>query len=113
MRVHHNNMVCADGVVYGSSGDFGPAPLTAVDAKTGTVLWQDRAFAKASFILASDKLFIVDDNGSVAIATVSRQGLKLLGQPQLLRANAWTAPVLAESRLFVRDRHRLIALDLD
>jgi outer membrane protein assembly factor BamB len=109
-RVHHTNMVCSEGVVYGSSGDFGPAPLTAVDAKTGAVLWQDRAFSKAAFILAGNTIFVVDDDGTVAMASLSRQGLKVLGEIQLLRANAWTVPVLAGSRLFVRDRHRLVAL---
>jgi outer membrane protein assembly factor BamB len=113
LRVHHTNMVCAGGVVYGSSGDFGPAPFSAVEAKTGKVLWQDRAFSKASFVLAGDTIFVVDDDGSVAAATISRQGLKVLGELQLLRANAWTVPLLAESRLFVRDRHRIVALQLD
>jgi outer membrane protein assembly factor BamB len=113
LRVHHTNMVCKDGVVYGSSGDFGPAPLTAVEAKTGKVLWQDRAFAKAAFVLAGSRLFVVDDDGTVAIATISRQGLKVLAEAQLLRANAWTAPVVSESRLFVRDRHKIMALALE
>jgi outer membrane protein assembly factor BamB len=113
LRVHHTNMVCAGGVVYGSNGDFGPAPLTAVDARTGAILWQDRAFTKASFVMAGDVLFLVDDDGSVAAAAVSRQGLKVFGQTELLRANAWTVPVLVDSRFYVRDRHRLIALELD
>lgn len=113
LRVHHTNMVCKDGVVYGSSGDFGPAPLTAVDAKTGKVLWQDRAFAKATFVLAGDRLFVVDDDGTVAVASVSPQGLKVLAEAQLLRANAWTAPVVSGSRMFVRDRHKIMALALD
>jgi outer membrane protein assembly factor BamB len=112
LRVHHTNMVCSDGVVYGSSGDFGPAPLTAVDAKSGKVLWQNRAFAKASFVLAGSSLFVVDDDGTVAIAEISPQGLKVAGEKQLLRANAWTVPVLYGSRLFVRDRHRIVALGL-
>jgi hypothetical protein len=112
LRVHHTNMVCADGVVYGSSGDFGPAPLTAVDVTTGKVLWQDRAFAKASFVLAGKNFYVVDDDGTVAVATVSRDGLKVLGEAQLLRANAWTVPLLDGSRLFVRDRHRIMALGL-
>jgi outer membrane protein assembly factor BamB len=113
LRVHHTNMVCAGGVVYGSSGDFGPAPLTAIEAKTGKVLWQDRAFAKASFVLAGNVLFVVDDDGTVAMGTISPQGVKVLGEAQLLRANAWTVPMLADSRLFVRDRHRILALQLD
>ncbi len=110
LRVHHTNMVCTAGVAYGSSGDFGPAPLTAVDAKTGKVLWQDRAFAKASYLLAGQTIYVVDDDGTVAMATISPQGLKVLGEAQLLRANAWTAPLLSETTLFVRDRHRVLAL---
>ncbi len=112
LRVHHTNMVCSGGVVYGSSGDFGPAPLTAVEAKTGKVLWQDRAFAKASFVLAESTVFVVDDDGTVAMASISPAGMKVLGEAQLLRANAWTVPMLAESRLYVRDRHRIMALEL-
>lgn len=112
LRVHHTNMVCRDGVVYGSSGDFGPAPLTAIDARTGAVLWQDRAFAKASFVMAGDTLYVVDDDGTVALATISLKGLKVLGEAQLLRANSWTPPTLDGARLYVRDRHRILALDL-
>ena len=106
-------MVCANGVIYASSGDFGPAPMTAVTRGRGGVLWQNRAFTKASFVLAGDTLFVVDDDGSVAMAAVSRQGLMVIGEAQLLRANSWTVPMLAGSRLFVRDRHRLVALQLE
>ena len=113
LRVHHTNLVCAEAVVYGSSGDFGPAPFTALEAKTGEILWQDRAFAKASFVLAGDRLYVVDDDGTVAVAVVSRKGLKVLGEAQLLRANAWTVPLLADSTLFVRDRRRVLALQLE
>lgn len=112
LRVHHTNMVCAGGVVYGSSGDSGPAPLTAVEAKTGKVLWQDRAFAKAAFVLAGDRLFVVDDDGTVAIATVSPQGLKVLSEAQLLRANSWTLPIVLDSGFYVRDRHKVMALPI-
>ena len=113
LRVHHTNMVCKGGVVYGSSGDFGPAPMTAIDVKSGKVLWQDRAFAKAAFVLAKDRLYVVDDDGTVGVASISPQGMKVLGEAQLLRANAWTAPVLSGNRLYARDRHKLIALELN
>jgi len=44
---------------------------------------------------------------ATSIAAISRERLKVLGEAQLLRANAWTVPTLFESRLFVRDRHEL------
>ena len=79
---------------------------------TGKVLWHDRAFAKASIVLADSTAFVVDDDGTVALASISPNGMRVLGEAQLLRANAWTVPILAESRLYVRDRHRIIALEL-
>ncbi|MBL8210235.1 MAG: PQQ-like beta-propeller repeat protein [Bryobacterales bacterium] len=112
LRVHHGNMACREGVVYGSSGDFGPAPFTAIDAKTGKVLWQDRAFSKANFILADDQAFVTDDDGSVAVAQVSREGLKVISEAQLLKANSWTVPMVHNGRLFVRDRHKALAIGL-
>ncbi|HLY19851.1 MAG TPA: PQQ-binding-like beta-propeller repeat protein [Bryobacteraceae bacterium] len=112
MRVHIGNLMRIGDTLYGSSGDFGPAPLTALDAKTGRLLWQDRSFPKATFIYADGKLIAVDEDGSLSLATVSPAGLKVLSRVALLRSNAWTAPALAGTVLYVRDRHSLMALDL-
>lgn len=112
LRVHIGNLFRAGDTLYGSSGDFGPAPLTALDAKTGKVLWQDRSFPKATFIYADQKLIVVDEDGNLSLATVSPAGLKVLSRVALLRSNAWTAPALAGTTLYVRDRHSLMALDL-
>jgi outer membrane protein assembly factor BamB len=112
MRVHIGNLLRIGDTLYGSSGDFGPAPLTALDAKTGRVLWQDRAFPKATFLYADGKLIAVDEDGNLSLATVSPAGLKVLSHAALLRSNAWTAPALVGTALYVRDRHTLMALDL-
>ena len=112
MPVHIGNLLRIGDTLYGSSGDFGPAPLTALDAKTGNVLWQDRSFPKAAFLYADGKLIAVDEDGNLSLATVSPTGLKVLSRAELLRSNAWTAPALAGTALYVRDRHSLMALDL-
>jgi outer membrane protein assembly factor BamB len=112
MRVHIGNLLHIGDTLYGSSGDFGPAPLTALDAKTGKVLWQDRSFPKATFLYADGKLIAVDEDGNLSLATVSPAGLKVLSRVELLRSNAWTAPALAGTALYIRDRHSLMALDL-
>jgi outer membrane protein assembly factor BamB len=112
MRVHIGNLLRIGDTLYGSSGDFGPAPLTALDAKTGKLLWQDRTFPKAALLYADGKLIVVDEDGNLALATVSPAGLKVLAKAELLHSNAWTAPSLAGTTLYVRDRHSLMALDL-
>jgi outer membrane protein assembly factor BamB len=47
MRVHFTNAIRVGDVVYGSSGAFGPAPFTAIDVKTGKILWRHRSFPRA------------------------------------------------------------------
>ena len=112
MRVHISTVVRVGDYVYGSSGDFGPAPLTAVDVKTGNIAWQDRTFAKASFVYADGKFVVVDEDGNLALADFTPQGLKVLSKVALLHSNAWTAPTLVGTRLYVRDRTSMMALDL-
>ena len=41
--------------VYGTTGDFGPAFLTALDTRTGQAAWQHRGFGRASLVQAGDK----------------------------------------------------------
>jgi hypothetical protein len=41
--------------VYGTSGDMGPAFLTAIDIRTGKPAWQHRGFGMASLVHADGK----------------------------------------------------------
>lgn len=111
-RVHHGTMIRIGDLVWGSSGDFGPTPLTAVEAKTGKIVVQDRQVKKSNFVYADGKLILVEDDGTLAMATVSADGVKLLAQALLLKSVSWTAPSLVGSILYVRDRHTIMALDL-
>jgi hypothetical protein len=79
---------------------------------TGAVAWQDRAFARAQLLYADGKLIILDEDGTLALATVSPQGMKVLARAQLLEHRAWTPPTLIGRTLYVRDRKTLAAFDL-
>jgi outer membrane protein assembly factor BamB len=112
MRVHHSTMVRVGEFIYGSSGDFGPAPLTAIDVRTGEIKWQERAFPKASFVYADGKFFVVDEDGGVSLATFAPAGAKVISKFSLLERNAWTAPTLVGTKLYVRDRKSIAALEV-
>jgi outer membrane protein assembly factor BamB len=112
MRVHHSTMVRLGDLVYGSSGDFGPAPMTAVEVKTGNIVWQDRSFPKVNLVYADGKAILLDEDGQLALVTLSPQGMKVISKAPLLARTAWTPPALAGTRLYVRDRKMLAALDL-
>ncbi len=112
MRVHHGNAIMLGGNVYGSSGDFGPAFLIAMQVRSGTELWRDRSYSKANFVFADGKLIILDEDGRLTLAKPSAQGLEVLAKAQLLQRIAWTAPTLVGTNLFIRDRRSIMAVDL-
>ena len=74
MRVHIGTVIRLGNHVYGSSGDFGPAFLTAVDVKTGKIVWQDRSFARAQLLYADGKLILLDEDGTSASRPCHRRG---------------------------------------
>jgi hypothetical protein len=111
LRVHHGTMVRVDDVVYGSSGN-GPAPMTAVDVRTGRVVWQNRTFPKATFVYADGKLVLLDEDGQLALVRVSPQGMSVLAKAPILQHLSWTPPTLVGTTLYLRDGRTLVALDL-
>jgi outer membrane protein assembly factor BamB len=112
MRVHIGTVIRLGDYAYASSGDFGPAFISAVDMKTGTIAWQDRSFARAQLLYADGKLIVLDEDGVLGLATISPQGLKVLARAEILKNRAWTPPTLVGTTLYVRDRHTLAAYEL-
>jgi hypothetical protein len=95
-----------------SSGQNSPAFLTAVNVKSGAVAWQERGFAKAQMIQAGGELILLDEDGTLALATATPQRFEVLAKTPLLKKLAWTPPTLVGTRLYVRDRETIMALDL-
>ncbi len=112
MKVHFGTAIRVGDTVYGSSGDFGPAFFTAMDVQTGNVLWQERGFARASFLLVDDRFVILDEDGTLLLAEASPDGLKIHGKASVLANKSWTVPSLIGRRLYLRDRRTIKALDL-
>jgi outer membrane protein assembly factor BamB len=112
IQVHFGSILRIGEYVYCSSGHDGPALFTAVNIKTGKVAWRERGFAKASFLLADGKLILVDQEGNLGLVRVSPERLEVLSKVALLKSNAWTVPTLVGTRLYLRDRHDIMALDV-
>ena len=112
MRVHFGTIIRVGGHAYAASGDFGPAPFTAIDVTSGNVLWRNRELSKANAIHADGRFIAVDEEGHLALATATPDGLAVHAKVPLLSSNAWTAPTLDGTTLYVRDRKEILALDL-
>jgi outer membrane protein assembly factor BamB len=112
LKVMHGDSIRIGDFVVGSSGDFGPAFLMALDLSTGKVLWRQRGFAKATLLYADGKLIILDEEGNLALATATPEGLQVQGRAKVLAPLSWTVPTLAGTRLYLRDDKTIMALEL-
>ena len=112
LRIHHGTAIRIGDYVYGSSGDFGPAFFAAINVKTGEIAFQDRSFPKINSLYVDGKLIILDEDGNLALATVSPAGLKVISKVSLMKNLAWTVPTLVGTKLYVRDRQGIAAVDL-
>jgi hypothetical protein len=111
-RVHKENAIRVGDVIYASTGHIGPAFFTAIEVKTGRVLWQDRRFSHASFLYADGRFIILDEDVALGMATPAPNGLTVHSKVEMLTSRSWTVPTLVGKILFLRDRKNVMALQL-
>jgi outer membrane protein assembly factor BamB len=113
LRLHHGNAMRIGDTIYFSSGGKGSqAILSAVDVRSGRIHWQERSIEKATFVWADQKLITLDQDGNLMIAHPSPQGFKIAAKAALLSHLSWTPPALVGTRLYIRDRRTMMAVDL-
>ena len=112
LRIHFGTAVRVDDLILGSSGDFGPAFLTALDLETGRRLWQDRSFARAQLVQAGEHILVLDEDGTLGLIRAARSGMDVLDRADVLENLAWTPPTVVGSTLYARDRSILVRLEL-
>jgi outer membrane protein assembly factor BamB len=106
------NAIRVGDYIYGTTGDFGPSFLTALEVKTGKTVWQHRGFGRASLVHADGKTIIMDEDGDLALARVSPAGATVISQAKIFDTTSWSAPTLVGTMLYARDREKVVALDL-
>ncbi len=112
IRIHFGNAVRLGARVYLSNGDFGAAPLAAIDVATGEIAWRDRSVARCTLIGTGGRLILLDEDGTLALATPGDTGLTVHAKAPILESQTWTPPTLSGTTLYVRNRRDILALDL-
>jgi outer membrane protein assembly factor BamB len=113
LRLHHGNAIrIGDAIYFCSGGKFSQPILSAVEIRTGKILWQQRSIQKATFVWADQKLITLDQDGNLMIAHPSPDGFKISAQAALMTNLSWTPPVLVGTRAYLRDRRNMMAVDL-
>ncbi|MFN7937233.1 MAG: PQQ-binding-like beta-propeller repeat protein [Bryobacteraceae bacterium] len=112
MRVHHSNVMRIGDYVYGPNGDFGATIYMCVNVKTGEIVWRERKMVRANALMIGDQPLLLDEEGVLHRVALSPKGLEILQSAPLLENLAWTPPSIAGTRLFLRDRKSMVAVDL-
>ena len=112
IRFYHVTSVNDGDWVYGSSGTRSPAFMSAVNVKTGEIPWRKRGFAKANTVLADGRMVVLDENGVLYLTTPTPEDLTVHSQVELLDRVAWTTPTIVGSHMYVRDKSKIMAVDL-
>ena len=84
IQFYHVNSIQMGDYIYGSTGTMGPAFVAAVDIRTGKVAWRKRGFAKANCVYADGRLILLDEDGNLALTTISPEDFTVHSQVQLL-----------------------------
>ena len=108
MKNHFNSSVLSGDYLYG----FDNAILKCITVDTSVEQWKTRGFAKGTLILADGHLIILGENGKLALAEATPEAYKEKAQIQILEGKCWTAPTLADGKLYVRNQKEIVCVEL-
>lgn len=104
MKNQFNSSVLIDGHLYGSDGDESKtSSFKCIEFATGTEKWSEPSIGFSSLTAADDILIIMTAKGELIFAKANPSKFEPLSRTTLLSGRCWTAPVLANGRLYVRN----------
>jgi outer membrane protein assembly factor BamB len=119
MQNHHGGLIFLDGCLYGANGGNGGGYLECLDFQTGKVLWDgrdsERRPLKGSVALADGRLYYRTEKGPMLLVEPNPKQYVECGrfaQPNRSESPAWTHPVIANGKLYLRDQDVLLCYDI-
>lgn len=104
LRSQLNTAVLRDGFLYGVDGDTTEkASLKCVELATGQERWSVPNFGSGGVLLVGDQLLALSGTGELMMSPATPDRFEGNRRAQVLGGKCWTAPVLADGRLFLRN----------
>jgi outer membrane protein assembly factor BamB len=103
-----------DGSLYCVDGrdDLPPAALECVDAATGRLRWTEPSVGYGTLVAADGKLVVAQADGTILLVRAAPERADVLARARPLRGTVRALPALSAGRLYLRDEHELVCLDL-
>lgn len=108
MKNQFASSVLHENYLYG----FDNSILKCIEADTGEEQWKSRGFGKGTAILADGHLIILSDRGKLGLAEATPAGYIEKASAKVLSGLCWTAPTLADGKLYLRNEEEIVCLDM-
>jgi outer membrane protein assembly factor BamB len=108
MQNHYSTCVLHEGHLYGFSNDR----LRCMDFETGAMKWDQRGLGRGSALIADGQLILLGDRGDLVLADLNPAAYTERARWKALDGQCWTAPVIANGILYLRNETTLLAVDL-
>jgi outer membrane protein assembly factor BamB len=106
---HWHTSVLVDGYLFGPDGNNSegagrsPTSLRCLDWKTGEIKWTEPKLGFNGLIAVGRKLLVLTEMGDLVLADARPDGYKEFGSAHVIEGRAFTAPVFANGKAFVRN----------
>lgn len=109
ISAHFSSPVLYDGFIYSNSD---PGNLVCMSEQTGQVIWTQPGFEKGGLMIADGVILAFAGNtGDLIMARADATSYQELGRIKPLGGQSWTAPILADGKLIVRNTQAMVCLD--
>jgi outer membrane protein assembly factor BamB len=107
---HFNTPVYYKQCIFGV-GD--PDNLVCLNPRDGTALWKQPGFEKGGVVAVDDTVIaIAGKTGDMVMLSATPEAYKELGRIKPLGGQSWTAPIVSDGKLIVRNQTGMVCLDL-
>ncbi len=108
IQAHFNSPIFYKGCIWGISGN-----LVCMDSRSGNVLWQQSGFEKGGLVGVDGCIIAMNGGGGdVVLCDAEPTGYRERGRIKPLGGQSWTAPIVADGKLIIRNTQALACLDL-
>jgi len=118
VRTWFNGAAARNGRLYVAAQAYKQPYLFCCDVTSGKVLWRFRipglGTKVASWVIVSgERLLVMVEDGRVILGRDAGDAFEELGRTRILSKTAFAMPAVVDGRLYARDFHNVVCLDLE
>lgn len=114
MSCHYNTPLIHQGFLFGIDGrqEGRSAGLRCLNLATAKIQWTKENFGCASLTYADNKIWCLDETGTLYLLAPDFERFRLLGKTNILTSTCRAHPALAQGRFLARDQEQMVCIDL-